>query len=128
MRCRCSRPNERKSGVDERRSDIEEWDAEIVEQTPDQRIAWKDVGGAMNTGIVTFGVSVNLFIREGHATIRLKPTTNSFAKVRSGPMQPSEVRQNASCVRRTIRKESAEDGASMTIRIHTKRENEDPRY
>jgi uncharacterized membrane protein len=31
-----------------------EWDAEIVEQTPDQRIAWKSVGGAMNKGIVTF--------------------------------------------------------------------------
>ncbi|MGZ9159076.1 MAG: SRPBCC family protein, partial [Nitrospira sp.] len=30
------------------------WDAEIVEQTPDRRIAWKDVGGAMNKGIVTF--------------------------------------------------------------------------
>ena len=31
-----------------------EWDAEIIEQTPDQRIAWKSVGGAMNEGTVTF--------------------------------------------------------------------------
>jgi uncharacterized membrane protein len=31
-----------------------EWDAEIVEQTPDQRIAWKSVRGAMNKGLVTF--------------------------------------------------------------------------
>ena len=31
-----------------------EWDAEIVEQKPDQRIAWKSVGGATNKGIVTF--------------------------------------------------------------------------
>jgi uncharacterized membrane protein len=31
-----------------------EWDAEIVEQKPDQRIAWKSIDGAMNEGIVTF--------------------------------------------------------------------------
>lgn len=31
-----------------------EWDAEIVEQTPDQRIAWKSVRGAVNKGLVTF--------------------------------------------------------------------------
>ena len=31
-----------------------EWDAEITEQMPDQRIAWKSVGGAMNEGSVTF--------------------------------------------------------------------------
>ena len=31
-----------------------EWDAEIIEQRPDQRIAWKNIGGALNEGIVTF--------------------------------------------------------------------------
>lgn len=31
-----------------------EWNAEIVEQEPDQRIAWKSVDGAMNAGTVTF--------------------------------------------------------------------------
>lgn len=31
-----------------------EWDAEITEQTPDQRIAWRDVAGAPNAGVVTF--------------------------------------------------------------------------
>jgi uncharacterized membrane protein len=31
-----------------------EWDAEITEQTPDQRIAWKATDGAHNDGVVTF--------------------------------------------------------------------------
>src|SRR3982751_4085712 len=31
-----------------------EWDAEIVEQAPDSRIAWKAIGGAHNDGVVTF--------------------------------------------------------------------------
>lgn len=31
-----------------------EWDAEIIEQTPDQRIAWTSRGGFINGGVVTF--------------------------------------------------------------------------
>ncbi|MHB8718987.1 MAG: SRPBCC family protein [Candidatus Dormibacteria bacterium] len=31
-----------------------EWDAEITEQTPDQRIAWRAIDGAPNAGVVTF--------------------------------------------------------------------------
>ncbi|HET6380593.1 MAG TPA: SRPBCC family protein [candidate division Zixibacteria bacterium] len=31
-----------------------EWDAEITEQTPDQRIAWTSTEGARNAGVVTF--------------------------------------------------------------------------
>jgi len=31
-----------------------EWDAEIVEQQPDQRVAWRSLGGTPNDGIVTF--------------------------------------------------------------------------
>lgn len=30
------------------------WTAEITEQTPDQRIAWKATSGAENAGVVTF--------------------------------------------------------------------------
>ena len=32
----------------------EEWDAEIVEQIPDKRIAWRSTGGAPNSGVVSF--------------------------------------------------------------------------
>ena len=32
----------------------EEWDAEIVEQQPDRRIAWRAISGTTNDGVVTF--------------------------------------------------------------------------
>lgn len=31
-----------------------EWDAQITEQVPDQRIAWRSIDGSGNAGVVTF--------------------------------------------------------------------------
>ncbi len=33
---------------------VEEWDAEIVNQVPDQQIAWRHTRGAVNSGVVSF--------------------------------------------------------------------------
>ena len=33
---------------------VKEWDAEITEQRPDERIAWKSTSGTPNAGVVTF--------------------------------------------------------------------------
>jgi uncharacterized membrane protein len=44
-----------------------EWDAEITEQVPDQRIAWKAVSGARNDGVVTFHR-----LDDGHTRVMLQ--------------------------------------------------------
>jgi len=35
-------------------SKTHEWDAEITEQLPDERVAWKSIDGKSNAGVVTF--------------------------------------------------------------------------
>lgn len=43
-----------------------EWDAEITEQWPDERIAWRSTSGSINEGIVTFEP-----LSEAKSTVRL---------------------------------------------------------
>ena len=45
----------------------EEWDAEITEQVPDQRIAWRSQSGAKNEGIVIFSP-----VTQGKSKINLR--------------------------------------------------------
>ncbi len=49
-----------------------EWDAEIYEQTPDQRIAWRSISGLRNEGIVRFEALPENRTRV-HVTIRYEP-------------------------------------------------------
>ena len=46
----------------------EEWDAEIVDQQPDQRVAWRATTGKGNAGVVTFDP---LGERETRVTVQL---------------------------------------------------------
>src|SRR5437660_8200385 len=45
-----------------------EWDSEIIEQIPDQRIAWRSTGGVANSGSVSF-TAINA--TETRITLRL---------------------------------------------------------
>ena len=49
-----------------------EWDAEIVEQVPDQRIAWRSTSGAANAGTVRFE-QVNQGRSRVHLTMEYEP-------------------------------------------------------
>jgi uncharacterized membrane protein len=46
-----------------------EWDAEIFEQVPDQKIAWRSTSGAPNAGIVTFRPIAE---KRTHLTVRME--------------------------------------------------------
>jgi uncharacterized membrane protein len=58
-----------------------EWDAEITEQQPDARIAWKATGGHGNSGVVTFKPveqnSTMITVRMEHVTEGLKEQLGS---------------------------------------------------
>ena len=45
----------------------EEWDAEISEQIPDKRVAWRSTSGAENAGVVTFH-----FLKEDETRVTLQ--------------------------------------------------------
>jgi uncharacterized membrane protein len=47
---------------------FETWDAEIFEQIPDKRIAWRSISGAQNSGVVNFDP---ISVRETKVTVSL---------------------------------------------------------
>ncbi|MEO5930981.1 MAG: SRPBCC family protein [Candidatus Kapaibacterium sp.] len=50
----------------------EQWEAEITSQVPDEKIAWRSVSGAENTGIVTF-TPIDQGRTQVHLRIEYKP-------------------------------------------------------
>ena len=67
----------------------EEWDAEITEQVPDQRIAWKATGGKENAGVVTFQP-----VDDQHTKITLRMDWESEGMVQAlGSMLGQDGRQ-----------------------------------
>ena len=57
-----------------------EWDAEIFEQVPDQKIAWRSTSGADNAGIVSF----RRHGTESHAIVRRLRERGVIAAPRQG--------------------------------------------
>ncbi|MEP6959209.1 MAG: SRPBCC family protein [Nitrospirota bacterium] len=53
-----------------------EWEAEITEQKPDQRIVWRSRGGAINDGVVTFYPGL-----DGKSTVQLQLVYGSVGVV-----------------------------------------------
>lgn len=53
---------------------VKEWDAEIFEQIPDRRIAWRSMGGATNSGRVDFR-PIDASHSEVKLTLKYEPET-----------------------------------------------------
>jgi uncharacterized protein (TIGR02271 family) len=51
---------------------VKEWEAEITEQVPDQRIAWESIDGSPNSGIITFE-ALSADLTRINATIGYEP-------------------------------------------------------
>ncbi len=56
---------------------VEEWDAEIVNQVPDQQIAWRHTRGAVNRGVVSF---IPLDAERCEVTLALEYDPNGFVE------------------------------------------------
>jgi uncharacterized membrane protein len=56
---------------------VEEWEAEIVQQIPDQTIAWRHTRGAVNRGVVSFRP---LDAQRTHLTLALEYDPKGFAE------------------------------------------------
>jgi len=66
-----------------------EWDAEITEQIPDQRVAWRSVGGAPNAGVVEFRP---LGAEETEVRVRMEYEPEGAVETIGTALQAADVR------------------------------------
>ena len=87
-----------------------EWDAEITEQIPDKRIAWRSIGGVPNGGVVTFHkISDNVT----RVTLQMDYTPEGVLETIGDALGAvrMETRSNLSNFKEMLEKRGSETGA-----------------
>jgi uncharacterized membrane protein len=87
-----------------------EWEAEIIAQIPDRRIAWRSVSGAVNNGAVEFK---SLTEYETEVLVRLEYETEGALEAIGGALQTAtlRVKENLLLFKKFIEQRGAETGA-----------------
>jgi uncharacterized membrane protein len=89
---------------------LKEWDAEITEQIPDQRIAWRSTGDSDNAGVVTFHK-----VSESRTRVMLQmdytPKTLSEKLADAGGAVKMTARGNLKRFKQLLESRGAETGA-----------------
>ena len=87
-----------------------EWEAEIIAQIPDRRIAWRSVHGAVNAGAVEFKP---LSTDETEVLVRLEYETEGALEAIGGALQTAtlRVKENLLLFKKFIEQRGRETGA-----------------
>jgi uncharacterized membrane protein len=87
-----------------------EWDAEITEQIPDERVAWRSVQGASNVGVVEF---TPLGADETEVRVRMEYEPEGAVETVGAALQAADVRVKGDLKRfkEFIESRGAETGA-----------------
>jgi uncharacterized membrane protein len=87
-----------------------EWEAEIIAQIPDRRIAWRSVSGAMNAGAVEFKPLAD---DETEVLVRLEYETEGALEAIGGALQTAtlRVKENLLLFKKFIEHRGSETGA-----------------
>ena len=101
-----------------------EWEAEITEQTPDQRVAWTSTSGAQNAGVVTFHrldddttrVTVQMDV-EPEGPVETVGTRSASPIARSRAISSGSRRSSSRAARRPARGgRGRAEGPELTVR------------